>query len=96
MKNPQLNKVGRSILEPSTPKPSDIYRHHKGNMYMILPPVFDGETGELMVMYQGVTISMIAGDMYTLFGRAYVHTMENFMKPGRFEKVENWNNHEEA
>lgn len=64
------------------PQQGEVYRHHSGTLYEVLQPVFDAETGERMVAYQQKIELMKPLDV-----RIYIHTVENFMREGRFERV---------
>lgn len=54
----------------SNPKPQEMYRHHKGDIYQIRCLAKHGETGEMMVVYQA---------MYDTF-QIYVISLSMFMK----------------
>lgn len=67
------------------PQPGEVYRHHSGTLYEVLQPVFDANTGEQLVMYQKIRQDIL-GEM-AFVGPRYIHTVENFMREGRFERV---------
>lgn len=58
------------------PKPQEMYRHFKGNIYQIRCLAKHSETGEMMVVYQA---------MYDTF-QIYVRTLAMFMEEVDFEK----------
>lgn len=75
----------------NTPQPGEFYRHHSGTLYEVLQPVFDADTGEQLVMYREVRKSLLHAQNecepeYEAHGKRYIHTIENFTKPGRFER----------
>ena len=59
-----------------TPKPFEVYRHFKGNMYQILAIAADSETGKPCVVYQA---------MYGEF-KIYVRDLEMFLSETDKEK----------
>lgn len=58
------------------PRPQEMYRHFKGNIYQIRCLAKHSETGEMMVVYQA---------MYDTF-QIYVRTLAMFMEEVDFEK----------
>lgn len=68
----------------STPQPGEIYRHHSGTLYEVLQPVFDADTGEQLVMYREVSTDIYGSNDGN---KRYIHTVANFMREGRFERV---------
>ena len=58
------------------PKPQEMYRHFKGNIYQIRCLAKHSETGEMMVVYQA---------MYDTF-QIYVRPLAMFMEEGDVEK----------
>lgn len=58
------------------PKPQEMYRHFKGNIYQIRSLAKHSETGEMMVVYQA---------MYDTF-QIYVRPLAMFMEEVDFEK----------
>lgn len=67
------------------PQAGEIYRHHSGTLYEVLQPVFDANTGEQLVMYQKVYEHL--PNVTSKYGPRYIHTVENFMREGRFQRV---------
>lgn len=59
-----------------TPKPFEVYRHFKGNMYQILTIAADSETGKPCVVYQA-----LYGDY-----KVYVRDLEMFLSETNKEK----------
>lgn len=76
----------------NTPQPGEVYRHHSGTLYEVLQPVFDADTGEQLVMYRAlkktvVKVFMQHAIQLTQTGPRYIHTVANFMREGRFQRV---------
>ncbi|MFA6662889.1 MAG: DUF1653 domain-containing protein [Lachnospiraceae bacterium] len=62
------------------PKPQEIYRHFRGNLYQIMTIADDSETGEKLVIYQG---------MYPPY-RVWARGLRNFtekLDPGRYPEA---------
>lgn len=70
--------------DPTQPKPGETWLHHSGREYFILQPVYCADTGELMVMYRE---SPLFKNPKPISQKRYIHTVANFLKPGRFERV---------
>lgn len=81
----------------TNPKQGEIYRHHSGKLYEIQEPVYCADTGDLMVMYKQIDYKTFKEaeawrpDLEPLVNdddrNRWIHTVENFNKKGRFEKV---------
>lgn len=88
--NEERKKKGRNAMQ-NTPKPYEIYRHFKGNLYQVLVLAKDSENGRDMVVYQGlyepftVYVRDLAMFMEPVDRKKY--SKEQFPQEMRFEKV---------
>lgn len=68
----------------TNPKQGEIYRHHSGKLYEIQEPVYYADTGDAFVAYKEF---FHYDGRRRLINKTWIHTVENFNKKGRFEKV---------